>query len=316
MQPGGKTHRLAATPHTVHTGFFDSNIPPVLAIESGDTVNLSTMMLMDGQLRGGMTFEDLLALRQGYADRKTGGHTLTGPIFVTGAGPGDVLEIRIGKLVPVEFGVNYHLPGHMGIGGLPEDFAHGQIKTFRLDRERWETAFAPGITLPLAPFLGVMGVAPRPGERRPAAVPDYFGGNIDNKELREGATLFLPVSVPGALFSAGDAHAVQGDGEVNVTAIETALEEALLQFVVRKDMRLERPLAETPTHWITMGFHPDLDEAAKIALRDAIRFLVGVKGLTADEAYALASMVVDLRVTQIVDTNKGIHAMIPKRVFG
>jgi len=315
MQPGGKTHRLAATPHTVHTGFFDSNIPPVLAIESGDTVNLSTMMLMDGQLRGGMTFEDLLALRQGYADRKTGGHTLTGPIFVTGAGPGDVLEIRIGKLVPVEFGVNYHLPGHMGIGGLPEDFAHGQIKTFRLDRERWETAFAPGITLPLAPFLGVMGVAPRPGERRPAAVPDYFGGNIDNKELREGATLFLPVSVPGALFSAGDAHAVQGDGEVNVTAIETALEEALLQFVVRKDMRLERPLAETPTHWITMGFHPDLDEAAKIALRDAIRFLVGVKGLTADEAYALASMVVDLRVTQIVDTNKGIHAMIPKEVF-
>jgi acetamidase/formamidase len=156
----------------------------------------------------------------------------------------------------------------MGIGGLPEDFAHGQIKTFRLDREHWETAFAPGITLPLAPFLGVMGVAPRPGERRPAAVPDYFGGNIDNKELREGANLFLPVSVPGALFSAGDAHAVQGDGEVNVTAIETALEEAALQFVVRKDMRLERPLAETPTHWITMGFHPDLDEAAKIALRE------------------------------------------------
>jgi len=315
MQHRGTTHRLAATPQTVHTGFFDSTIPPVLTIASGDTVNLSTMMLMDGQLRGGMTFEDLLALRQGYADRKMGGHTLTGPIFVTGAGPGDVLEIRIGKLVPVEFGVNYHLPGHMGIGGLPEDFAHGQIKTFRLDREHRETAFAPGITLPLAPFLGVMGVAPRPGERRPAAVPDYFGGTIDNKELREGATLFLPVSVPGALFSAGDAHAVQGDGEVNVTAIETALEEALLQFVVRKDMRLERPLAETPTHWITMGFHPDLDEAAKIALRDAIRFLVDVKGLASEEAYAFASVAVDLRVTQIVDTNKGIHAMIPKRVF-
>jgi len=315
MQHGGTTHRLAATPQTVHTGFFDSTIPPVLTIASGDTVNLSTMMLMDGQLRGGMTFEDLLALRQRYADRKVGGHTLTGPIFVAGAEPGDVLEIRIGKLVPVEFGVNYHLPGHMGIGGLPEDFAHGQIKTFRLDRERWETAFAPGITLPLAPFLGVMGVAPRPGERRPAAIPDYFGGNIDNKELREGATLFLPVSVPGALFSAGDAHAVQGDGEVNVTAIETALEEALLQFVVRKDMRLERPLAETPTHWITMGFHPDLDEAAKIALRDAIRFLVDVKGLASEEAYAFASVAVDLRVTQIVDTNKGIHAMIPKRVF-
>jgi acetamidase/formamidase len=313
MQPGGKTHRLVATPQTVHTGFFDSSIPPVLTIESGDTVNLSTMMLMDGQLRGGMTFEELFALRQGYADRKIGGHTLTGPIFVTGADPGDVLEIRIGKLVPVEFGVNYHLPGHLGIGGLPEDFPRGHIKTFRLDRKRWETTFARGIALPLAPFLGVMGVAPRPGERMPAAIPGYFGGNIDNKELREGATFFLPVNVPGALFSAGDAHAAQGDGEVNVTAIETALEEAVLQFVVRKDMRLERPLAETPSHWITMGFDPDLDEAAKMALREAIRFLVEVKGFTSDEAYAFASVAVDLRVTQIVDTNKGVHAMIPKR---
>jgi acetamidase/formamidase len=306
---------LAATPRTVHTGFFDSTIPPVLTILSGDTVNLSTMMLMDDRLRGGMTVEELLALRQGYADRKVGGQTLTGPIFVTGAEPGDVLEVRIGRLIPVDFGVNYHLPGHMGTGGLPEDFPSGSVKTFRLDRERWETAFAPGITLPLAPFLGVMGVAPRPGERRPAAVPDYFGGNMDNKELRTGTTLFLPVSVAGALFSAGDAHAAQGDGEVNVTAIETALEEAVLQFVVRRDLRLERPQAETPTHWITMGFHPDLDEAAKIALRDAIRFLAEVKGLAADDAYAFASVAVDLRVTQIVDTNKGVHAMIPKHVF-
>jgi acetamidase/formamidase len=160
-----------------------------------------------------------------------------------------------------------------------------------------------------------MGVAPRPGERMPAAIPGYFGGNIDNKELREGTTLFLPVSVHGALFSAGDAHAAQGDGEVNVTAIETALEEAVLQFVVRKDMRLERPLAETPTHWITMGFNPDLDEAAKMALRDAIRFLVEMKGFAPDEAYAFSSVAVDLHVTQIVDTNKGVHAMIPKRPF-
>jgi acetamidase/formamidase len=315
MQRSGRAHRLMATPRTVHTGFFDSTIPPVLTIESGDTVNLSTMMLMDDQLRGGMTFEELLALRQGYADRKVGGHTLTGPIFVAGAEPGDVLEVRIGRLVPVDFGVNYHLPGHMGIGGLPEDFPSGRIQTFRLDRKRRETVFVPGVMLPLAPFLGVMGVAPKPGERRPAAIPDYFGGNIDNKELGEGATLFLPVSVRGALFSAGDAHAAQGDGEVNVTAIETALEEAVLQFVVRKDMRLQRPLAETPTHWITMGFHPDLDEAARVALRDAIRFLVEVKGFAPDEAYAFASVAVDLHVTQIVDTNKGIHAMIPKGVF-
>jgi acetamidase/formamidase len=316
MRLDGKTHRLVATPRTVHTGFFDSSIPPVLTIESGDTVNLSTMMLMDDQLRGGMTFEELLVLRQSYVDRKTGGHTLTGPIFVAGAEPGDTLEVRIGTLVPIEWGVNYHLPGHMGIGGLPEDFPHGHIKTFRLDLDRRETVFSPGVTLPLAPFLGVMGVAPRPGERMAAAIPGYFGGNLDNKELREGARLYLPVSVSGALFSAGDAHAAQGDGEVNVTAIETALEEAVLQFVVRKDMRLERPLAETPSHWMTMGFDPDLDAAAKTALRDAIGFLVRIQGLTADEAYAFASVAVDLRITQIVDTNKGVHAMIPKRPFG
>ncbi|MBP1716283.1 MAG: Acetamidase/Formamidase [Deltaproteobacteria bacterium] len=160
-----------------------------------------------------------------------------------------------------------------------------------------------------------MGVAPRAGEKRISSVPDYFGGNIDNKELVAGTILYLPVQVPGALFSAGDAHALQGDGEVDVTAIETAMAEAVLEFFVRKDLKLERPMAETPTHWITMAFHPDLDEAAKIALRDAIQFLSTSKGLSRGDAYALSSLAVDLRVTQIVDGNKGIHAMIPKTIF-
>jgi acetamidase/formamidase len=311
----GEIHTLKASPQTVHTGFFDAAIPPVLKIESGDRVNLSTLMLMDGQLRGGMTFEELLAKRQTYTDRGMGSHTLTGPIFVKGAEPGDVLEVRIEKLVPAGCGVNYHYPGRMNIGGLPEDFPGGQIKTLQLDVQRMETTFAPGVVIPLRPFMGVMGVAPKPGEKRPAAVPDYFGGNIDNKELAAGTTLFLPVQVPGALFSTGDAHAVQGDGEVNVTAIETAMEEAVFKFLVRKDMKLERPMAETPTHWITMGFHQDLDEAVKIALRDAIQFISQAKGLTPEDAYALSSLAVDLRVTQIVDGNKGIHAMIPKAIF-
>jgi acetamidase/formamidase len=315
MVPGGKIHTLKATPQTVHTGFFDAAIPPVLKIESGDKVNLSTLMLMDGQLRGGMTLEELLAKRQTYTDRKMGSHTLTGPIFVHGAEPGDVLEVRIEKLVPANCGVNYHYPARINMGGLPEDFPGGQIKTLPLDAQKMETTFAPGVIIPLRPFMGVMGVAPKPGEKKPAAVPDYFGGNMDNKELVAGTSLFLPVHVPGALFSTGDAHAVQGDGEVNVTAIETAMEEAVFQFVVRKDMKLERPMAETPTHWITMGFHQDLDEAVKIALRDAIRFISQTKGLTPDDAYALSSLAVDLRVTQIVDGNKGIHAMIPKAIF-
>src|SRR4030065_2343345 len=138
---------------------------------------------------------------------------------------------------------------------------------------------------------------------------------MDNKELVPGTFFFLPVIVPGAVFSSGNAHAFKGDGEVNVTAIETAMEEAVLQFYVRKDMKIERPMAETPHHWITMGFHEDLDEAVKIALRDAIQFLSQTQGLTLDDSYALCSLAVDLRVTQIVDGNKGIHNMIPKAIF-
>ncbi len=315
ISQGGKTLSLKATPQTVHTGFFDATIPPVLTINSGDTVSLSTMVLMDGQLRCGMTMEELFAKRQSYVDRKVGPHTLTGPIFVKGAEPGDVLEIRIQKLVPASCGVTYHMPGKMNLGGLPEDFPAGQFKTLQLDVQKMETTFAPGIIIPLRPFMGVMGVAPKPGEKRPAAVPDYFGGNIDNKELVAGTTLYLPVNAPGALFSTGDAHAVQGDGEVSVTAIETAMDEAVFQFVVRKDMKLERPMVETPTHWIATGYHKDLNEAVKIALRDTIQFISKSKGLTPDDAYALSSLAVDLRVTQIVDGNKGIHTMIPKAIF-
>jgi acetamidase/formamidase len=262
-----------------------------------------------------MTLEELVTTRQGYIDRKVGPHTLTGPIFVRGAEPGDALEVRIKKLVPANCGVNYHFPARMNIGGLPEDFPVGQFKTLKLDVKNMKTTFAPGVVIPLKPFFGVMGVAPKPGEKRPAAVPDYFGANMDNKELVAGTTLYLPVNVPGGLFSAGDAHAAQGDGEVNVTAIETAMKEAVLQFIARKDMKIERPMAETRTHWITMGFHKDLNEAVKIALRDAIQFISKTKGLTPDDAYSLASMTVDLRVTQIVDGNKGIHAMIPKAIF-
>jgi acetamidase/formamidase len=315
MREGGKIHRLAASPQTVHTGFYDSSIPPVLTIESGDTVILSSMMLMDGRLRCGMTLGEMLAVRQEYIDRNMGGHTLTGPIFIKGAEPGDVLEVRIKKLVPAECGVNYHFPQKFRRGGLPEDFPEGQMRTLILDLEKMETGFAPGVVIPLKPFFGNLGVAPLPGEKRPATIPGYFGGNMDNKELVAGSILYLPVQVSGALFSAGDAHAAQGDGEVNVTAIETAMKEAVLQFLVRKNWKIERPMAETPTHWITMGFHTDLDEATKIALRDAIRFLSATRGLTPDEAYSLCSLAVDLRITQIVDDNKGVHAMIPKSVF-
>jgi len=160
MAKEGKTHKLEASTQTVHTGFFDSTIPPVLTIESGDTVMMNSMMLMDGQLRCGMTLEELLAKRGEYVERKVGPHTLTGPIFVKGAEPGDILEIRIKKLVPAKCGVNYHLPGKMNIGGLPEDFPAGQFKTLKLDVKNMKTTFAPGIEIPLKPFFGVMGLPP------------------------------------------------------------------------------------------------------------------------------------------------------------
>jgi acetamidase/formamidase len=287
----------------------------VLRIESGDTVVLETMMLMEGGLRPGIGLDELMEVRRRCGERFGGPHTLTGPIHVAGAEPGDVLEVRVEELVPVRHGVNYHLPGAIGMGGLPEDFPDGAVRTFELDARRRRIEIAPGVSVPLRPFLGVMGVAPRQGERKPAAHSDYHGGNIDLKELTVGARLFLPVWVPGALFSTGDAHAAQGDGEVNVTAVETAMKKAVLRFVVRKDMKLERPLAETATHWITMGAHPDLDEAVRTALREAVAFIARTYGLAREDAYAVASVAVDFRVTQIVNGTKGIHAMIPKAAF-
>ena len=313
--PGVHTHRLSATPQTVHTGFLDGSLQPVLTVESGDAVCIETMMLMDGQLKPGATIDEVVRLRAHYRSRNLSSHSLTGPIRVNGAEQGDVLEVRILRLVPYPFGVNFTLPGEMGAGTLPEEFPEGHVKTIQWKTGDEEVSFNEQIRIPLRPFMGVMAVAPPSPGRANAGPPASFGGNIDLKELVEGTTLYLPVHVPGALFSTGDAHAIQGDGEVCTTALETAMQEVLLQFVVRKDIHLERPMAETPTHWITMGFHPDLDEAARIALRDAIDWLVKTKGLSREEAYSLCSLAVDMRITQLVDGDKGVHAMIPKGVF-
>ena len=308
-----KVHILSATPETVHTGFYDHALPPVLTIHSGDTVMFETMHLFDDGVEKGLTFEKLEQLRQPYIDRNVGPHTLTGPVYINEAEAGDVLEIRIKKITPRTYGFNVIFPGTGGT--LPEDFPDGRIKEFDFDWENRQVTFAPGIVIPLRPFLGSMGVAPKESGRAHSSPPMPFGGNIDCKELVEGTTLFLPIQVKGALFSCGDAHAAQGDGEVCLTALETALTEAELQFLVRKDLTLEYPMFETPTHWGTMGFHEDLDEAVKIALKGMIKFLEVVKEMDPYDAYALCSLQADLRVTQVVDGNKGIHAMLPKSLF-
>jgi acetamidase/formamidase len=239
---------------------------------------------------------------------------MTGPIYVSGAQPGDTLEVRI-KDIQLRQNWGYNLIRPLS-GAIPEDFG----QTWRaiqipIDIDR-KTAYPPwGGRLPLSPFFGNMGNAPpRAYGRLTSIIPREFGGNIDNKELVAGTTLFLPVFNDGALFSAGDGHAVQGDGEVCVTAIETALR-GTFELVVRKDMKLNLPRAETPTHLITMAFDPDFDQAAKQAVREMMKLLNETIGLSREDAYSFMSLACDVRVTQLVNEHKGAHAMIPKALL-
>ena len=246
-------------------------------------------------------------------DKGPGGHILTGPVFIEGASPGDVLEVRIlAAHLAIPYAYNAFGPGR---GFLPEDFPYPKIKIVPLDEKRMVAHFAEGIEIPLHPFFGSMGVAPPESSGRLSSAPPWIqAGNLDNKDLVAGTTLYIPVHAPGALFQVGDGHAGQGDGEVDITALETSLV-GTFQFVVRKDMHLHWPRAETPTHFITMGLHEDLNEATKLAVREMIDFLMNEKHLSRDDAYMLASVAADLHITELVDGNKGVHMMIPKSIF-
>ena len=307
-------HELCPSPKTVHWGFFDSRLKPVLSVESGDRVTIHTVTGEPPDLPEdrSMVLPELLAIHK-EVEKGAGPHIITGPIWVKGAEPGDVLEVAIEDLqLRQDWGWNLVLPLQ---GTLPEDFPQRRFVVIPLDRERMVAKGPSGARVPLRPFFGILGVAPPPNYGRvPSFPPGEYGGNMDNKELLSGTTLYLPVFNPGALFSVGDGHAAQGDGEVNLTAIETAMT-GTFTLIVRKDLSLKGPRAETPTHHITMGFDPDLDDAAKGALREMIAFLVKAKGLSREDAYMLCSIAVDLRVTQLVDGNKGIHAMLPKDVL-
>lgn len=314
-----RTHELPLLPANIHWGYYDASVPPVLRIASGDVIRVETMvargvqrMLMAG-LREAEVPASLLAVERAVSERGPGAHPLTGPIFVEGAEPGDVVEVHIediGYLHP--YGVGAFSPGG---GTIPADFPWAALKLFRFDTIAGTTDFGSGIRLDLDPFFGSIGVAPPVlSGRVSSGPPGYHAGNLDNREMRAGATLFMPVHVNGALLSIGDGHALQGDGEVSGTAIETSLI-GRIRVTLHKNMRLTWPRAETPTHIIAMGLDPDLDEAARIATREMIRYLVDVRGLTAEDAYILCSVAVDLRVTQTVDGTKGIHAMLPKSIF-
>ncbi len=311
-------HRLPATPTTVAYGYYWSEAKPALRIKSGDIVDVETMLTNTptGLERLGVKPQDIpQALRDIVAQdtgtlRGPGGHILTGPIYVDGADSGDVLEVRIMTIaLPIDYGYNACRGFVPELCGPPQT----RVSTLvHLDRKRMTAEVAPGIVVPLRPFFGSMGVAPAPALGRVSSnPPSRHAGNLDNKELVAGTTLYIPVFVKGALLEVGDGHAAQGDGEVDQTAIETNLR-GRLQLIVRKDMKLDWPRAETPTHWIAMGTDTSLVVATKTAIREMVKLLQEKKGLTESQAYQAASMAADLHITELVDGNVGVHMMIAK----
>jgi acetamidase/formamidase len=307
-------HTLHSSPDTVHWGYFDAALEPVLRVQSGDRVTVHCLSGGPDELPGA-PFTVLPEHRAVHAahqkPRFGGGHILTGPIAVEGAEPGDTLEIRIHDVaLRTDWGWNVIRPL---AGTLPEDFPILRRLHIPIDRQRMVATMPWGTEIPLSPFFGVMGVAPPPVYgAQTSIIPREYGGNIDLKELVPGTTLFLPVFAKGALFSVGDGHGVQGDGEVCLTALETCLS-GTFELILRKDLALKFPRAETPTHHITMGLDVDLDNAAKQALREMIKLLGELAQLPPADAYTLCSLAADLRVTQLVDGNKGIHTMLHKR---
>jgi len=311
-------HELKPSAATVHRGFFDASLKPVLTIDTGDIVRLWTATGNPRYFESlGVPKEkippELYTAYEGAPGEARDDHNLDGPIAVRGAEPGDTVEIRIRSIdlwLPIAA-----MSFRANKGSLPEDFPYSRDRVFFIDPAKRAIDFAPGVSVPVKPFWGVIGVAPpRSMGRVPSGPPNVFGGNMDNHDLQPGTSLFLPVHVPGALISIGDGHAVQGDGEVGMSAVETSLK-GEIQVVLHKGMRITWPRAETPTHYMTMGLHEDLNQAAKLATREMLNFIVETKGVPRDDALMLLSAAMDLRVTQIVDGTKGVHAMMPKAVF-
>lgn len=310
-------HELKSTPETVHWGYWDASLPPVLRVRSGDEVTVHTVSGPPDHLPPDRSRipRDLAEIHARVTPGGPGAHILTGPIHVEGAEPGDVLQVDILDIaLRQDWGRNLIAPLK---GTLTEDF-HETVKfIIDLDLERKVARWpeGKGVEISLRPFFGELGVAPAPRYGRlTSQYPLEHGGNLDNKELVAGTTLYLPVWNPGALFSAGDGHGAQGDGEADTTAIETALT-GVFRLSVRKDLHLTVPHAETPSHYITTGFDPDLDDAVKMAMREMISYLVRSRGFSREQAYALCSIAVDMRITQLVNVYKGAHAMLPKDIF-
>ena len=309
---------LPASPSTVAWGYYSAQAKPVLTVHSGDTVRIHTVSTcsLERMEEKGVPHNAIPQydrdIHEQVKEKGPGGHILTGPLAIEEAEPGDVLEVDIQK---IDIDVPYACNGFgAGRGFLPNDFPYSVMKVIPLDREHMLGKFAPGIDIPLHPFFGSMGVAPPTGGKLNSAPPWMHAGNMDNKELVAGTTLYIPVHAKGALFEAGDGHAGQGNGEVDITAMETWLT-GTFRFVVHKNQHLLWPRAETPANYISMGFDEDLNTAAEMAVRNMIDFLTAEKHLSRDDAYALTSVAVDVDITQLVDGKVGVHALCPKAIF-
>jgi len=306
-------HRLTSVAEHLHWGAFSAAFPAVLEVDDGDQVVIETISGGPNQVpaekRDNLLPDHAAFLASGVKPILPG-HVLTGPVAVRGAEPGDVLEVRvIDVALRQDWAWNMIAPLK---GSLPEDFSTTRVIHIALDDEAGTATPPWGVELPINPFFGVMGVAPPPEWGTiTSIIPQPHGGNLDIKELGAGATLYFPVYNSGGMFSTGDGHALQGDGESCLSAAETALI-GTFEFHVRKDLSLKMPRAETADHYITMGFDVDLDDAAKQALRDMIVLITERTNLSREDAYSLCSLAADVRISQLVNVNKGCHVMLPK----
>ncbi|HKM63053.1 MAG TPA: acetamidase/formamidase family protein [Acidisphaera sp.] len=304
-------HEIAPTPENVVFGYLDARLPPVLEIESGDTVTLHSFPSGGRHTlpEASRIPADHMAALEAHKG-SPGPHFIAGPVFVRGARAGDTLQVDILQAVPrTDWGIVAILPL---VGTLPDEFTDYETIHPAIDRERHVCVLPWGTELPLDPFFGIMGVAPpKAWGRCGSPVPRAFGGNLDNKELKPGATLYLPIFNDGALFVAGDGHGVQGDGEVCVTALEIGIS-GTFRLTVRRDFPVDFPFAETPTHLVSIGLNEDLDDAARQATREMVGHVCRRTNLSRNQAYMLCSLAGNLRVTQMVDGNKGVHMMLAK----
>ncbi|MDR6860993.1 acetamidase/formamidase family protein [Variovorax guangxiensis] len=307
------TVRLEGNPQTTQFGWFDNSQAPVLRIRSGDTIVMETLIHGDKQIvMNEMTIERMtLRAKQEQAESPgRGPHSITGPVYVEGAQPGDVLKIEIGKIVPSAYALNFSYPGFAG--AFPKLFPQGQLKYFLLDHDKQRVEFAPGIHIPLRPFPGLIAVARAEPGPYSTVPPGRFGGNLDINEMVSGTTVYLPVFVEGGLLWSGDSHAAQGNGEINLTALETSFKELPLTVTVLKGKKLEWPRVETPTHWLSVGYDKDLNQAFHMLQEQTSMLIAEQSGLSPTDARSAMLSQWDCRISEIVNVLKGTYCMVPK----